>query len=47
VGAVRPVSALDEKVAAIRRAAGHAFPTAEIDDMLSEIERSYTGGLER
>jgi hypothetical protein len=30
-----------QKLAAIQAAAGHAFPTADIDTMLSEIERGY------
>jgi hypothetical protein len=29
------------KLAAIRRAADHSFPTADIDQMLEEIERGY------
>jgi hypothetical protein len=31
------------KLAAIRRGAGHEFPTADIDQMLAEIERGYVG----
>lgn len=31
---------LDEKLRAIRAAAGHSFPTADIDEMLEEIERA-------
>ncbi len=30
---------LEGKLGAIRTAAGHAFPTADIDEMLDEIER--------
>lgn len=30
-----------DKLAAIRTAASHRFPTAEIDEMLSQIERGY------
>ncbi len=30
------------KLTAIRRASRHRFPTADIDDMLEEIERGYT-----
>lgn len=30
---------LDAKLAAVREAAAHSFPTAEIDAMLGEIER--------
>ncbi|MEX2556691.1 MAG: antitoxin [Actinomycetota bacterium] len=29
------------KLAAVRAAARHAFPTADIDEMLREIERGY------
>lgn len=36
-----PRGDLDEKVRAIRAAAGHNFPTADIDEMLGEIERGY------
>lgn len=32
-----------KKLGAVRAAAGHAFPTAEIDQMLQEIERGYLG----
>jgi hypothetical protein len=31
----------ESKVKAIRRAAEFSFPTADIDEMLSEIERGY------
>ena len=31
-----------KKLATIRAAARHAFPTADIDAMLAEIERGYT-----
>ena len=31
---------LDEKLRAIRAAAGHSFPTADIDEMLGEMERA-------
>jgi hypothetical protein len=30
-----------ERLDAIKHAAGHAFPTGDIDQMLSEIERGY------
>ena len=36
-----PGTAVDTKLAAIRAAAQHRFPTADIDDMLAEIERGY------
>jgi hypothetical protein len=32
---------VDQKLASIRRAAQHAFPTADIDRMNAEIERGY------
>lgn len=31
------------KLAAIRAASRHRFPTADVDEMLSEIERGYLG----
>ena len=31
-----------KKLASIRAAARHSFPTGDIDQMLSEIERSYS-----
>ena len=31
------------KLKAIRAAVGHQFPTADIDQMLGEIERGYLG----
>ena len=31
------------KLAAIRNAASHGFPTADIDEMLADIERGYAG----
>lgn len=34
---------LDVKLSALRAATRHNFPTAEIDDMLRDIERGYTG----
>jgi len=33
-----------KKLAVVRAAALHAFPTADIDHMLAEIERGYLGG---
>jgi hypothetical protein len=33
-----------QKLAAVRAAAGHAFPTADIEAMLGEIERGYASG---
>jgi hypothetical protein len=35
----RPERARDRKIAAVRAAAGHAFPASDIDQMLAEIER--------
>lgn len=32
---------IEEKVEAVRRAARHEFPTADIHQMLDEIERGY------
>lgn len=32
------------KIAAIRAAAGHAFPTGDIDSMLAEIARGVSSG---
>jgi hypothetical protein len=37
----RPQATLERKLAAIRKAAGHAAPTADIDQMLAEIEQAY------
>lgn len=36
-----PLRESREKLAAIRRAARHQFPTADIDQMLAEIEQGY------
>ena len=36
-----PTGQAGRKLDAIRGAARHAFPTADIDDMLREIERGY------
>jgi hypothetical protein len=33
----------DKKLAVVRAAAQHAFPTAEIDQMLAEIHRGALG----
>ena len=32
---------LDAKLAAIRRAVGHGFPSSDIDQLLDEIEGGY------
>lgn len=36
-----PLGDRDKKLAAVRAAARHEFPTADIDQMLDEIARSY------
>ena len=33
-----------KKLATVRAAAGHGFPTADVDQMLAEIERGALGG---
>lgn len=44
-GAMReqPGDTADRKLAVIRAAARHEFPTADIDQMLREIEAGYLG----
>jgi hypothetical protein len=37
----RPQASLERKLAAIRKASGYAAPTADIDQMLAEIEQGY------
>ena len=39
----RPRTEARRKLLVLRAAARHAFPTADIDQMLGEIERGYTG----
>jgi hypothetical protein len=39
-----PVSSAGRKLDAIRAAVRYSFPTADIDQMLSEIESGYLGG---
>ena len=39
----QPAGDAGKKLEIIRAAARHAFPTAEIDVMLAEIERGYLG----
>ncbi len=39
----QPAADSGRKLAAVRSAARHAFPTAEIDAMLGEIEQGYLG----
>ena len=39
-----PVGDVEKKLDAIRAAARHESPTADIDTMLAEIERGYSSG---
>ncbi|MGD0619978.1 MAG: antitoxin [Bryobacteraceae bacterium] len=39
----RPAVAPETKLRAVRRAAGYSFPTADVQQMLSEIEQGYDG----
>ena len=41
--ASRPAIDPETKLEAVRRAAKYSFPTADIEQMLSEIERGYQG----
>jgi hypothetical protein len=41
--ASRPVIEPEVKLKAVRRAVKYSFPTADVDQMLSEIERGYEG----
>ena len=38
-----PLRNIDKKLAVVREAAQHAFPTADIDQMLAEIQRGALG----
>ena len=38
-----PMADAGRKVQAVREAAGHSYPTADIDVMLREIEQGYSG----
>jgi hypothetical protein len=40
-GRAEPRGDVRKKLAVVRSAAAHAFPTADIDRMLDEIERGY------
>jgi hypothetical protein len=40
---LRAQASLERKLAAIHKASEHAAPTADIDQMLTEIERGYQG----
>ena len=42
----QPATSKEAKLAAIRSAARHRFPTADIDRMLAEIEQGYTSEAE-
>jgi hypothetical protein len=39
----RPARGPETKLKAIRHAASYSFPTADVEQMLSEIERGYLG----
>ena len=39
-----PLGSMDRKLAVIRAAAQHEFPSGDIDHMLAEIETGYMGG---
>ena len=41
----RPQASLERKLAAIRKASEYAAPTADIDQMLAEIDRGYQGRM--
>jgi hypothetical protein len=41
--ASRPAVEPEAKLKAVRRAAEYSFPTADVKQMLSEIERGYEG----
>jgi hypothetical protein len=43
-GRGEPEVAADRKLAAVRAAARYEFPTADIDQVLDEIEGGYLGG---
>jgi hypothetical protein len=39
-----PGGDVKKKLEVVRAAARHSFPTADVDQMLAEIERGYLGG---
>lgn len=39
-----PMHEARSKLEAVRRAAEHSFPTADVDRMLAEVERGYLAG---
>ncbi len=41
-----PASSPERKLAQVRAASRHRFPTAEIDQMVAEIEQGYGAGVE-
>ena len=41
--AARPVIDPETKLKAVRRGAQYSFPTSDVEQMLSEIERGYQG----
>lgn len=43
---LEPTRSVDDKLAALERAARHHFPTADIDDMLAEIARGHEGNAD-
>jgi len=42
--AQQPLRRVEDKLRTLRAATGHAYPTADIDQMLAEIERGYGAG---
>jgi predicted 2-oxoglutarate/Fe(II)-dependent dioxygenase YbiX len=42
-----PLGDVAKKIAAVREAAQHEYPTGDIGRMLSEIERGYLGDADR
>jgi len=42
--AQQPLRRAEDKLRALRAAADHAYPTADVDRMLAEIERGYQAG---
>lgn len=41
-----PSGDVKKKLEVVRLAARHAFPTADVDQMLAEIERGYIGAVD-
>ncbi len=39
-----PTASVETKLSALRQAVSHSYPTADIDEMLAEIERGYGAG---